>query len=234
MSNVALVTGSSRGIGHEVARQLAQRGYRVIVTSRHADAAAKAAKKIGPQALAHVLDTSDPKSIEAIARFVEKEVGSLDVLVNNAAMLLDEGKNIVDVDPKEFEETWRVNTFGPFLLTRRLAPLLRKSGHGRAGRAAKRRAGGGHHRVACHSSRRRSDRLVFPRSQKDRLVRVQIRDYPACAASSARRRRVLQLLKKILTEKVSPRSERPSSAVSAQRSTNEGDELLNREVGILE
>jgi len=44
----------------------------------------------------------------------------------------------------------------------------------------------------------------------------------------------LQLLKKILTEKVSPRSERPSSAVSAQRSTNEGDELLNREVGILE
>ncbi len=131
MSNVALVTGSSRGIGHEVARQLAQRGYRVIVTSRHADAAAKAAKKIGPQALAHVLDTSDPKSIEAIARFVEKEVGSLDVLVNNAAMLLDEGKDIVDVDPQEFEETWRVNTFGPFLLTRRLAPLLRKSGHGR-------------------------------------------------------------------------------------------------------
>jgi NAD(P)-dependent dehydrogenase (short-subunit alcohol dehydrogenase family) len=131
MSSVALVTGSSRGIGHEVARQLAQRGYRVIVTSRDADAAAKAAKKIGPQALAHVLDTSDPESIEAIARFVEREVGSLDVLVNNAAILLDEGKNIVDVEPREFEDTWRVNTLGPFLLTRRLAPLLRKSGHGR-------------------------------------------------------------------------------------------------------
>ena len=128
---IALITGSSRGIGHEVARQLAARGYRVIVTGRSADAAAKAAAKIGPTTLAHALDTSDPKSIDAIGRFIEKEAGRLDVLINNAAILLDEGKNIVDVEPREFEETWRVNTLGPFLMTRRLAPLLRKSGHGR-------------------------------------------------------------------------------------------------------
>ncbi|PYQ48650.1 MAG: short-chain dehydrogenase [Acidobacteria bacterium] len=130
-TTIALVTGSSRGIGHEVARQLAARGYRIIVTSRKTDAAGKAAAKIGPTALAHALDTSDPKSIDAIGQFVEKEVGRLDVLVNNAAILLDEGKNIVDVEPREFEETWRANTLGPFLMTRRLAPLLRKSGHGR-------------------------------------------------------------------------------------------------------
>jgi len=128
---IALITGSSRGIGHEVARQLAARGYRVIVTGRSADAAAKAAAKIGPTTLAHALDTSDPKSIDAIGRFIEKEAGRLDVLINNAAILLDEGKNIVDVEPREFEATWRVNTLGPFLMTRRLAPLLRKSGHGR-------------------------------------------------------------------------------------------------------
>ena len=131
MSGVALVTGSSRGIGHEVARQLAARGYRVIVTSRSAEAAVKAAAKVGERAVAHALDTSDPKSIDAIGRFVEKEIGSLDVLVNNAAVLLDEGKNIVDVEAREFEDTWRANTFGPFLMTRRFAPLLRKSGHGR-------------------------------------------------------------------------------------------------------
>jgi NAD(P)-dependent dehydrogenase (short-subunit alcohol dehydrogenase family) len=59
------------------------------------------------------LDTSDPRSIEAIARFIEREIGGLDVLVNNAAILLDEGKNIVDVEPQELEETWRVNTLGP-------------------------------------------------------------------------------------------------------------------------
>jgi NAD(P)-dependent dehydrogenase (short-subunit alcohol dehydrogenase family) len=131
MSPVALVTGSSRGIGREVARQLAARGYRVIVTGRSKDAASRAAKEIGGDAVARALDTSDPKSIDATGSFVEDEIGSLDVLVNNAAILLDEGKNIVDVKPREFEETWRVNTLGPFLMTRRLAPLLRNSGHGR-------------------------------------------------------------------------------------------------------
>ena len=113
---VALVTGSTRGIGAEVARQLAARGYRVVVTGRSAE---------------HHLDVSDPSSIEALARYVEREIGRLDVLVNNAAILLDEGESIVDVDPHKFEETWRVNTFGPFLMTQRFAPLLRRSGHGR-------------------------------------------------------------------------------------------------------
>ena len=131
MSGVAMVSGSSRGIGHEVARQLAERGHRVIVTSRNAGAAAKAAAAIGESAISHALDASDPKSIDSIARFVEKEIGSLDILVNNAAILLDEGKSIVDVEPREFEETWRVNTLGPFLMTSRFAPLLRQSKHGR-------------------------------------------------------------------------------------------------------
>jgi len=127
----ALITGSTRGIGHEVARQLASRGYRVIVTGREADAASRAAAKIGARAVPHVLDTSDARSIDTLVRFIEREIGGLDVLVNNAAILLDEGKSIVDVEARELEETWRVNTLGPFLLTKRLAPLLRKSGHGR-------------------------------------------------------------------------------------------------------
>jgi NAD(P)-dependent dehydrogenase (short-subunit alcohol dehydrogenase family) len=127
----ALISGSTRGIGHEVARQLAAREYRVIVTGRDADAAKHAAAKIGERAVPHALDTSDARSIDALVRFVEREIGGLDVLVNNAAILLDEGKSIVDVEPREFEETWRVNTLGPFLMTKRFAPLLRKSGHGR-------------------------------------------------------------------------------------------------------
>ncbi len=123
----ALITGSTRGIGREVARQLAARGYRVIVTGRDADDAKRAAAKIGSPAVGHALDMADPRSIEALARSLTR----LDVLVNNAAILLDEGKSIVDVTPDEFEETWRVNTLGPFLLTKLLALLLRKSGHGR-------------------------------------------------------------------------------------------------------
>jgi NAD(P)-dependent dehydrogenase (short-subunit alcohol dehydrogenase family) len=123
----ALITGSTRGIGREVARQLAARGYHVIVTGRDADTAARAASEIGSGAVGHALDVSDPRSIDALARSVVR----LDVLVNNAAILIDEGKSIVDVEPGEFEETWRANTLGPFLMIKRFAPLLRKSRHGR-------------------------------------------------------------------------------------------------------
>jgi NAD(P)-dependent dehydrogenase (short-subunit alcohol dehydrogenase family) len=127
---IALVTGSSRGIGREVARQLAERKYDVVVTARKAADAARAAEEIGAR-YSHALDTSDAKSIDALGAFIESEVGSLDVLVNNAAILLDEGKSIANVDPAAFEATWRVNTLGPFLMTQRLIPLLRKSGKGR-------------------------------------------------------------------------------------------------------
>lgn len=130
MSTIALVTGSSRGIGREVARQLAERGYDVIVTARKVADAGRAAKEIGAR-YSHVLDTSDAQSIDALGDFIESEIGRLDVLVNNAAILLDEGESIAKVDPAVFEETWRTNTLGPLILTQRVVPLLRKSGHGR-------------------------------------------------------------------------------------------------------
>ncbi len=96
MKRIALVTGSTRGIGREVARQLDARGLEVIVVGRQE------------------LEISDERSVDAMGARVEREFGRLDVLVNNAAILLDEGKSIVDVDPREFEETWRVNVLGAF------------------------------------------------------------------------------------------------------------------------
>ena len=128
--DVALVTGSSRGIGREVAAQLVKRDYRVIVTSRKANDAKRAASEIGAE-FSHPLDASDASSIDALVAFINTKIKRLDVLVNNAAILLDEGRSIVDVDPADFESTWRANTLGPFLLMKQLAPLLRKSGHGR-------------------------------------------------------------------------------------------------------
>jgi len=113
MKRIALVTGSTRGIGREVARQLDARGLEVIVVGRQE------------------LEISDERSVDAMGARVERELGRLDVLVNNAAILLDEGKSIVDVDPRDFEETWRVNVLGAFLMTKRFAPLLKKSGQGR-------------------------------------------------------------------------------------------------------
>ena len=129
MNAVALVTGSSRGIGRQVARQLAARNDRVIVTSRHARDAEKAAREIG--GTPHALDMADARSIDAIARFIDSEFGRLDVLVNNAAVLLEESSSIEEVAASAVEESFRVNALGPLLLTQKLAPLLRKSGHGR-------------------------------------------------------------------------------------------------------
>lgn len=127
MSQIALVTGSNRGIGHEVARQLAARDYTVIVTSRSAASAAAAAKKIGHGALSHALDTSDEASIRALGEWITREIGSLDVLVNNAAILVDEGKSILETKAEDLEATLRTNTIGPLLMTQAVAPLLRRS-----------------------------------------------------------------------------------------------------------
>jgi len=127
MSLVALVTGSSRGIGFEVARQLAARDFTVIVTSRSERAAAVAAKTIGGSAVGHILDMSDPASINGIVDWITREIGQLDVLVNNAAILLDESETILATSAETFETTMRTNALGPLLMTQASAPLLRRS-----------------------------------------------------------------------------------------------------------
>ncbi len=127
MPSVALITGSTRGIGFEVARQLAERDFTVIVTGRTDRAVKAAAEKIGASSVAHVLDTSDAASIADLAAWVTREIGRLDVLVNNAAILLDEGVGILDTTPETFETTMRVNALGPLLMTQAVAPLLRRS-----------------------------------------------------------------------------------------------------------
>jgi len=123
----ALVTGSTRGIGFEVARQLAARGFDVVVTGRKRAPAQTAARQVGEGAVAHPFDASDPESIRDLAGFVERELGRLDVLVNNAAVLLADGESILTIAPEAFEESWRTNALGPLLLTQALVPLLKRS-----------------------------------------------------------------------------------------------------------
>lgn len=130
MDDVALVTGGSRGIGFEVARELAARGATVIVTGTTEGSASAASKKI-PRSRAHVLDISDPRSVTALASWIRAEFDRLDVLVNNAAILEDEGSSILDTDPVVFETTMRTNALGPLLVTQAMASLLRASANPR-------------------------------------------------------------------------------------------------------
>lgn len=131
---VAAVTGGNRGIGLAICRGLAARGVGVLLTARDAgkgEAAAAALRKEDLPVRFHPLDASDEKSIEALAAFIEKEYGRLDILVNNAAIRNDRDHRALDVPVEVLRAAMETNALGPLLLCQRLAPLLRKSRAGR-------------------------------------------------------------------------------------------------------
>ncbi|HEU4406412.1 MAG TPA: SDR family NAD(P)-dependent oxidoreductase [Polyangiaceae bacterium] len=134
---VALVTGSNRGIGLEIARQLGRLEMTVVVAARDAargEAAAAALRGEGLDAVATRLDVTDGASIEAAARFVRERFGRLDVLVNNAGAAFDwtaETTQPSAVDADTLRRTFETNVFGPLALAQALLPLLRESPRGR-------------------------------------------------------------------------------------------------------
>jgi NAD(P)-dependent dehydrogenase (short-subunit alcohol dehydrogenase family) len=128
---VALVTGAARGIGREVARQLAERGHAVIVTARDGAKAAAAAEEIDGTAIPLELDVADPASVEAMAASVRESPGRLDVLVNNAGVVLDGGVSGTEPDFDAIQATLDTNFFGAYRVTAALLPLLRESAHPR-------------------------------------------------------------------------------------------------------
>jgi NAD(P)-dependent dehydrogenase (short-subunit alcohol dehydrogenase family) len=131
---IALVTGANRGIGFGVARQLARRGFTVIIGSRDVAKGQKAAELIrheGGEVFAIQLDITDQKSIEAVRSRVEEQFGKLDVLVNNAAILYDSWQRAASADLKTVREAFETNTLGAWQMCQAFIPLLRKSKHAR-------------------------------------------------------------------------------------------------------
>jgi len=115
-SRVALVTGANRGIGLEVCRQLAVRRYRVILTARDgskAEAAARMLRAAGDLDVQHArLDVADPQSIRTLVDELAERSENVDVLVNNAAILLGEDQAVLDVPVDELRRTFETNVFG--------------------------------------------------------------------------------------------------------------------------
>ena len=83
---IALVTGANQGVGLQVAKELVANGLSVLVGSRSLERGEAAAKEIGPGAIALQLDVTDRASIAAAAGRIRKELGRLDILVQNAAI----------------------------------------------------------------------------------------------------------------------------------------------------
>ena len=123
------MTGANRGLGREAARQLAERGYDVIVSARDEAKAREAAEAIGGRPLR--LDVSDPASIEEAVDAMRADPGRLDVLVNNAGIGSDFGVAGAEPDFDAIQHALDTNFFGAYRLTVALLPLLRESEHPR-------------------------------------------------------------------------------------------------------
>jgi NAD(P)-dependent dehydrogenase (short-subunit alcohol dehydrogenase family) len=133
-SPIVLVTGANRGIGLEVCRQLAEKGYTVILGARDlkkGEEATATLKREGLEVLPRQLDVSDKPSIERLRDQVESEFGRLDVLVNNAAILYDTWQRVLNADLNVVREAFETNTLGAWQMCQAFVPLLRKSQHPR-------------------------------------------------------------------------------------------------------
>lgn len=137
---VAIVTGANRGLGLETCRQLAVRGLTVVLASRDAGKGEQAAERLkneGLQVRAHVLDVTRPEQVSELARFVQHELGRLDVLVNNAGVALDpsdggtDAASVLKARLPVLRATMETNVYGPLLLCQALVPLMRANGYGR-------------------------------------------------------------------------------------------------------
>jgi len=129
VSRVALVTGGGRGIGRAIALRLAADGLAVAVAARSRDQVDDTARAAGARALALMLDVTDAASIAAALERTTRELGPVDVLVNNAGVA--ESAQFVKTEPDFWDRHFAVNVRGPYLLTRAVLPGMLERRWGR-------------------------------------------------------------------------------------------------------
>jgi NAD(P)-dependent dehydrogenase (short-subunit alcohol dehydrogenase family) len=134
IKRVALVTGANRGIGFEIAKQLAAKNITVLMGVRNQDSGIQAQKRLTQAGLdVHLalIDVTDFTSIQAAIDRIKDQFGRIDVLVNNAGIQIDAKTSILELSLSFFLTTLETNTFGPLLLSQACIPLMREQKYGR-------------------------------------------------------------------------------------------------------
>jgi NAD(P)-dependent dehydrogenase (short-subunit alcohol dehydrogenase family) len=133
-ARVALVTGANRGMGVETSRQLLGRGLRVVMTGRDLKATSRALDSLGAAAangIAVQMDVTDVSSIESAHKTVLERFGAVDILINNAAVLIFENSEVLSIPRDAFDETFETNLFGVIEVCRAFVPEMAVRGYGR-------------------------------------------------------------------------------------------------------
>lgn len=131
---ICLVSGGNRGIGFETCNQLAQLGHIVLLTARDLTKGKTATKQLtdkGLDIIFYQMDVSNQKSIDDTYDKIIQRFGRLDVLVNNAAILYDTWQSAIDADFEIVNQAFVTNLLGPWRLSKRFIPIMKKNGFGR-------------------------------------------------------------------------------------------------------
>lgn len=126
---VAVVTGGGRGIGAGIVRSLDQAGFAVAIGYRERAAAAEELAESCRRAFAVPLELSDPTSIEGAFARIERELGPVDVLVNNAGMAQE--KPFLELTEEDWQTMFSVNLFGSVRCIKAVLPRMLERGFGR-------------------------------------------------------------------------------------------------------
>jgi NAD(P)-dependent dehydrogenase (short-subunit alcohol dehydrogenase family) len=131
MSKIILITGSNRGIGYEIAKQCGKSGFHVIISGRdemRLDTALEKLKKENITADSLMMDVSSPESIENATKQFELKNLKVDVLINNAGIIIHGDRQLVKNDISILDQTIRTNSYGPLIVTKAFLPFIETPG----------------------------------------------------------------------------------------------------------
>lgn len=130
----ALVTGASRGVGYHAALALAEQGCRLVLHSReesHTEKVLQEVRKLGAEAIAVPAELSDPASVQQMLDSITREIGHVDIILNNAAVQIAYRTDWAATPVEDFTGSFMINTIAPAMICYHFFPEMIKRGFGR-------------------------------------------------------------------------------------------------------